>query len=149
MQVRNCDRTNHLDKDLLREEMTCRWKPWLEKVDEAVKHETKTSEVSFNSESETNRALRREVRKLAEMVSKLELEGKRQKGVKKKCSKCLLARCNGGESCPAKTKRCYSCGELGHYSKSTRCKGVSKVLVEDPHPSKQEMVAGVIRETLG
>ena len=63
----------HLDKDLLREKMTCRWKPWLEEVYEAVEHETKTSEVSLNSESETNRALRREVRKLAEMVSKLEL----------------------------------------------------------------------------
>ena len=139
-------KANNLDKDLLEGEMTCRWRPWLEEVDEVTRHGKKTDEVLLDNDSEINRALRREIRKLSEAVNKLELEDKRLKGVRKKCSKCLLARCNGGESCPAKTKRCYSCGELGHYSKSTRCKGVSKVQVEDPHPSKQEMVAGVIRE---
>ena len=136
------DKANNLDKDLLEGEMTCRWKPWLEEVDEVTRHGKKTAEVLLDNDSETNRALRREIRKLSEAVSKLELEDKRLKGMKKKCSKCLLVRCNGGERCPAKTKRCYRCMELGHYSKSTRCKGASKMQVEDPNPLKQEMVAG-------
>ena len=32
------DKANNLDKDLLEGEMTCRWKPWLEEVDEATRH---------------------------------------------------------------------------------------------------------------
>ena len=121
--VCNCDKANNLDKDLLKQKMTCRWKPWREEVDEAESDVKKTSEASIDGESKINRALRKEVRKLAEMVSKLEAEDKRQKEEKKKkCSKCLLANCNGGERCSANTKRCYWCGELGHYSKSTRFK---------------------------
>ena len=127
--------------------MTCRWKPWqrqVEEVDEAVMHGKNTTEVSLDEESETNRALRREIRKLSEAVSKLELEEKRQKGEKKKCRRCLLSRCNRGEQCPANTKRCHRCGEQGHFSRSTLCKGVKKV--QEECPAKQEMVAGVIRE---
>ena len=60
--------------------MTCRWKPWLEDVDEAAMPEKKLSEDSLDWENETNRALRREIRKLSEAVSKLELEDKRQRG---------------------------------------------------------------------
>ena len=58
--------------------MTCRlFRSWREEVDEAAMHEKKTSEVSQEGESEINRALRREVRKLSEAVNKLELEDKR------------------------------------------------------------------------
>ena len=42
--------------------MTCRWKAWREEVDEAAMQEKRTSEVSGDSKSETNRVLRREVR---------------------------------------------------------------------------------------
>ena len=67
--------------------MTCRWKPWLEEVDEVTRHGKKTDEVLLDNDSEINRALRREIRKLSEAVSKLELEDKRLRGVKKKkCS---------------------------------------------------------------
>ena len=45
-----------------------------------------------------------------------------QKGGKKKCSKCLLASCNWGGRCPASTRRCYRCGELGPFSRSNPCK---------------------------
>ena len=123
--------------------MTCRWKPWREEVDEAVMQE-KTSEDPGDSESETNRALRREVRKLSEAVSKLELEDKRQRGEKNKCRRCLLSRCKRGEGCPANTRRCNRCGKEGHFSRSTLCKGERKV--QEENPLKQEMVAGVIRE---
>ena len=123
--------------------MTCRWKPWLEGVDEA-QHGKKTAEVFFDDDSEINTALRREVRKIAEAVSKLELEDRRQKRDKKKCKRCLLSRCSRGERCPANTKRCNRCGEQGHFSKSTLCKGVKKV--QEECSPKQEMVAGVIRE---
>ena len=42
--VCNCDRANHLDKDLLGREMTCRWfKSWQEEVDEAEAHVKKTA----------------------------------------------------------------------------------------------------------
>ena len=44
--------------------MTCRWKPWLEDVDEAPRQGRKTFEDSSADESETDRALRREVRRL-------------------------------------------------------------------------------------
>ena len=41
--------------------MTCRlFKAWREKVDETAMHEKKTSEVSLDDESVTNRALWRE-----------------------------------------------------------------------------------------
>ena len=50
-------------------------------------HEKKTAEVSQDGESEINRALRREVRKLSKAVSKLELEDKRQREEKRKCKK--------------------------------------------------------------
>ena len=127
--------------------MTCRlFKSWQEEVDEAVMHEKKTSEVSQEGESEINKALRREVRKLSETVSKLELEDKRKREEKKKCKRCLLPWCNRGDGCPASTKRCNRCGELGHFSKSTLCKGVTKVQFQKKDPLKQEMVAGVIRE---
>ena len=138
--VCNCDRANHLDKDLLGGEMTCRWKPWLEEVDEATRHKKKTSEL--DDDSETNRALRREVRKLADTLRKL--EDRHQEREKKKCRRCLLSRCTGGDGCPANTRRCNRCGELGHYGRSTLCKGVKKILGQCS--SKQEMVAGVIRE---
>ena len=138
------DKANNLDKDLLEGEMTCRWKPWLEEVDEVTRHGKKTAEVLLDNDSETNRALRREIRKLSEAVSKLELEEKRQKGEKKKCRRCLLSRCMRGEGCPAQTRKCNRCGEQGHFSRSILCKGVRKV--QEDIPLKQEMVAGVIRE---
>ena len=124
--------------------MTCRWKPWLEDVDEAAMPKKKSAEVSLDWESETNRALRREIRKLSEAVSKLELEDKRLRGEKRKCKRCLLSRCIRDERCPANSKRCNRCGEQGHFSKSTLCRGVKKV--QEENPSKQEVVAGVIRE---
>ena len=62
---------------------------------------------------------------LKEALSKL--EDNHQKGKKKKCRRCLLARCYRGEGCPANTKRCNRCGKLGHFSRRTLCKGVSKV----------------------
>ena len=59
--------------------MTCRlFKSWRDEVDEAAMHEKRTSEVSLEGETETNRALRREVRKLSEAISKLEWEDKRK-----------------------------------------------------------------------
>ena len=116
--------------------MTCRlFRSWREEVDEAAMHEKKTSEVSQVGQSELNRALRREVRKLSEAVSKLELEDKRQREEKKKCRRCLLSRCDRGEGCPANTRRCYRCGEQGHFSRYTLCKGVRKV--QEEVPSKQ------------
>ena len=124
--------------------MTCRWKPWLEKVDEETRYGKKTSEVLLDEDSEINTALRREIRKLSEAVSKMELEDRRQKRDKKKCKRCWLSRCSRGEGCPANTKRCYRCGEQGHFSKSILCKGVKKV--QEECSPKQEMVAGVIRE---
>ena len=99
--------------------MTCRWKPWLEEVDEATRHGKKTSKVLLDNDNEINTALRREVRKLSEAVSKLELEDRLQKRDKKKCKRCLLSRCSRGQKCPANTKRCNRCGEQGHFSKST------------------------------
>ena len=46
MQVCNCDKANHLDKDLYRK-MTCRlFKTWREEDDEAVMHVKKTSVAS-------------------------------------------------------------------------------------------------------
>ena len=111
--------------------MTCRWKPWREEVDEVTRHGKKTAEVLRDNDSETNRALRREIRKLSEAVNKLELEDKRLKGERNKCKRCLLSRCNRGDRCPANTKRCNRCGELGHFSKSTLCKGVTKVQKKD------------------
>ena len=123
--------------------MTCNWlKTWHKEVDETVTHEKKTSEALLDDERETDRALQREVRKLTEALS--QLEDNRQKGKKKKFKRCLLARCYRGEGCPANTRRCNRCGELGHFSRSSLCKGVSKVQDEDP--SKQEMMAGAIRE---
>ena len=79
--------------------MTCRWfKSWRKEVDETSMHGKKLSEVSLDGESETNRALRREIRRLSEAVSKLELEDRHQKRDKKKCKRCLLSRCSRGES---------------------------------------------------
>ena len=75
----------------------------------------------------------------------MELEDKRPKGEKKKCKRCLLSRCSRGERCPANTKRCNRCGEQGHFSKSTLCKGVKKVQ-EEVSRVEEEIVAGVIRE---
>ena len=86
--------------------MTCRWKPWLEDVDEAPRQGRKTFEDSSADESETDRALRREVRRLTETLSRLEAQDKRLREGKKKCKKCLLSRCNRGEGCPANTRRC-------------------------------------------
>ena len=122
--------------------MTCRWKPWLEEADESMTDVKKMSEASLDGESEYDRALRREVRRLKVALSKL--EDKRLRGEKNKCSRCLLSRCNGGDKCPANTRRCNRCRELGHYGRSTLCKGVRKV--QEDYPLKQEMVAGVIRE---
>ena len=84
---------------------------------------------------------RSEIRKLSDTLSKL--EDKQQKGEKKKCRRCLLSRCTRCEGCPTNIKRCNRCGELGHYRKSTLCKGVRKI--QEECPLKQEMVAGVIR----
>ena len=69
---------------------------------------------------ESTRALQ-EVRKLKEELHKL--GGRLHGGKEKQCKRCLLARCEGGERCPAKTRKCNKCGELGHFSKSTLCKG--------------------------
>ena len=97
--------------------MTCRlFRSWREEVDEAAMHEKKTPEGSQEGDSEINRALRREVRKLSEAVKKLELEDKRQREEKKKCRRCLLSRCNRGERCLANTRKCHRCWELGHLS---------------------------------
>ena len=99
--------------------MTYRWfKTWQEEVDKAVTHVKKTSEALLDSENVTDRALRREVKKITEALSKL--EDKRQRGEKKKCSRCLLSRCNGGERCPANTRRCNRCRELGHFRRSVK-----------------------------
>ena len=122
--------------------MTCRWKPGLGDDDESLTEVKKMSEASLDRESEYDRALRREVRRLKVALSKL--EDKRLRGEKNKCSRCLLSRCNGGDKCPANTRRCNRCRELGHYGRSTLCKGVRKV--QEENPSKHEMVAGVIRE---
>ena len=72
---------------------------------------------------ESTRALE-EVRKLKEELHRL--GGRLHGGEEKKCTRCLLARCEGGERCPARTRNCNKCGELGHYSKSTLCKGKAK-----------------------
>ena len=104
--------------------MTCRWKPGLGDDDESLTDVKKMSEASLDRESEYDRALRREVRRLKVALSKL--EDNRQKG-EKKCMRCLLSRCDRGEGCPAKTSRCNRCGEPGHYWRSTLCKGVRKV----------------------
>ena len=72
---------------------------------------------------ETTRSLQEQVRKLTDKLGKL--EGQHQ-GEGKKCIKCLLARCEGDERCPAKTRKCNRCGLLGHFSKSTLCKGKNR-----------------------
>ena len=79
-----------------------------------------------DGECEKTRALETQVRKLTEKLNK-EKE-KRQRGEERKCKKCSLARCEGGDKCPAKTRNCNRCGELGHFSKSMLCKGKAKGL---------------------
>ena len=105
-----------------------------------------------DGECEKTRALETQVRKLTEKLNK-EKE-KRQRGEERKCKKCSLARCEGGDKCPAKTRNCNRCGELGHFSKSTLCKGKAKGLrkVQEEESSeeevtrlKEETVAGVTK----
>ena len=74
-----------------------------------------------DGECERTRALETQVRKLTEKLSKE--RDKRQVGEEKRCKKCLLARCEAGDKCPANTRNCNRCGELGHFSKSTLRKG--------------------------
>ena len=86
-------------------------------------HVNKMYEASLDGESETNRAIRRE---------------------RKKCSICFFSSCNDEERCPANTRSCNCCWELGYFRRSTRWKGVMKIKEEGP--LKHEMVAWVIRE---
>ena len=72
-----------------------------------------------------------------------------QGGEEKRCKRCLLARCEGGEKCPAKTRNCNRCGELGHFSKSTLCKGKAKGLRKvQEEESSEEDVPRLKEETL-
>ena len=81
----------------------------------------KKSDFLPDGESETTRALQTEVRKLAEKLSKV--GDKRQGEDERKCKQCCLPRCEGSTRCPARTRRCNKCGELGHFGRSTLCKG--------------------------
>ena len=60
----------------------------------------------------------------------------------KRCLLCLLSRCEGSERCPAKTRNCNKCGELGHFSKSGLCKGKAKTLgkVQEEESSEEEVL---------
>ena len=105
-----------------------------------------------DGDCEKTRALETQVRKLTLKLNKE--RDKRQGEKERKCKKCLLARCEGGEKCPAKTRSCNRCGEMGHFSKSTLCKGKTKGLrkvqeeessEEDIPRLKEETVAGVTK----
>ena len=105
-----------------------------------------------DGECEKTRALETQVRKLTEKLGKERL--KRQGGEEKRCTRCLLARCEGSDRCPAKTRSCNKCGELGHFSKSILCKGKAKGLrkvqeeessEEDVPRLEEETVAGVTK----
>ena len=81
-----------------------------------------------------------QVRKLTEKLSK---EKEKRQGVKEKsCKRCLLSRCEGSERCPAKTRNCNKCGELGHFSKSVLCKGKAKAMrkVQEEESSEEEVL---------
>ena len=92
-----------------------------------------------DGECEKTRALETQVRKLTLKLNK-EKE-KRQGEEERKCKKCLLARCEGAEKCPAKTRTCNRCGELGHFSKSMLCKGKTKGLrkVQEEESSEEDI----------
>ena len=70
-----------------------------------------------DGESEIARALQSQVRRLTAKLNKVEDQRQAQEGLM--CIKCLLKRCEGGERCSAKTRKCNRCGELGHFGKST------------------------------
>ena len=104
-----------------------------------------------DGESETTRALQSEVRRLTDKLGKVGFQRQGDEG--KNCNKCLLVRCEGGDKCPAKTRKCNRCGELGHFSKSTLCKlkkkAVRKLQEEEfseEDVGRVETVAGVTRE---
>ena len=104
-----------------------------------------------DGDSEATRALQSEVRRLTDKLGKLGAQHQGYEG--KNCKRCLLARCEGGEKCPAKTKKCNRCGEMGHFSKSTLCKlkkkGVRKLQEEEfseEEVGRVETVAGVTKE---
>ena len=67
-----------------------------------------------DGECEKTRALETQVRKLTLKLNKE--RDKRLGEEERRCKKCLLVRCEGGEKCPAKTRNCNRCGELGHFS---------------------------------
>ena len=70
-----------------------------------------------DGESEIARDLQSQVRRLTAKLNKVEDQRQAQEGLM--CIKCLLKRCEGGERCSAKTRKCNRCGELGHFGKST------------------------------
>ena len=108
-----------------------------------------------DGEKETTRALQTEVRRLTAKLSKVGEKHKEEEGTK--CKKCVLSRCDGGERCPAATRKCNRCGELGHFGKSTLCKGKNKEKgvrkVQEEESSEEEVgrveveiVAGVAKD---
>ena len=103
-----------------------------------------------DGDSEATRALQSEVRRLTDKLGKVGAQHQGYEG--KNCSRCLLVRCEGGEKCPAKTKKCNRCGEIGHFSKSTLCKKNKRVrkLQEEEFSEEEvgrvETVAGVTKE---
>ena len=102
-----------------------------------------------DGESETTRALQTEVRKLTEKLNKVGFQHQGEE--EKKCNKCVLARCEGGTRCPANTRRCNKCGEIGHFSRSPLCKGKGKgkgVRKVQEEESSEEEVGKVEEETV-
>ena len=84
---------------------------------------TKKKYEAVSEEDSYARALQREVGKLSDNLSKC---GDTRQGEEKKCKKRLLSRCKCGERCPANTRKCKNCAELGRYSRSTLSMGKGK-----------------------